>query len=171
MALALFRGMPDQAEYREIRELASPLGRWDALRPELHRIVQEKNYTDLLILLYLDDGDIDRAIEQLQATQPEPAWRGYGYVPFGSSIELQVAEAASVTRPTAARDIYRQRAERLIDARGRENYQLACELLAKVRDLSIDLGEEEWWARYVAELREKNRALRALKEELSRAGL
>jgi len=40
-----------------------------------------------------------------------------------------------------------------------------------MRDLYEKLGEHETWAAYIAELRDKNRNLRALKEELANAGL
>ena len=42
---------------------------------------------------------------------------------------------------------------------------------AQVRDLYRRLDEEEMWSRYVAELREKYRSLRALQEELTKAKL
>jgi len=40
-----------------------------------------------------------------------------------------------------------------------------------MRDLYENLGEQETWTKYITELRDKNRTLRALKEELANAGL
>ncbi len=40
-----------------------------------------------------------------------------------------------------------------------------------MRTLYQKLGEGEAWTRYIADLREKNKNLRALKEELASAGL
>ena len=51
------------------------------------------------------------------------------------------------------------------------NYQEACKFLKKVRDLYRKLGEAKAWTKYLAALREKNHRLRALQEELKRAGL
>ena len=59
----------------------------------------------------------------------------------------------------------------LIAQQGRQNYQQACRLLARVRALYERLGEGETWVRYIADLRERNRRLRALMEELAAAGM
>ena len=86
-------------------------------------------------------------------------------------ISIRVAQAAEETRPREAIELYRQQAEGLIAQRGRQNYQAACKHLARMRTLYERLGEKEVWASYIAGLREQNRSLRALKEELAKAGL
>lgn len=176
-ALTLFRPMPHLEGYRELRELAGQLGRWEEVRPQLAKIITDAHHTNLLIEVYLDEGEIDRALEALRAARagaPAPGYGAYyGYVaPYAVGyIGLKVAEAAETDRPRDAREIYREYAEGLIAARGRGNYQQAVGLLSKVRALSATLGEEDWWTRYIADLRDRNRALRALKEELANAGL
>ena len=55
--------------------------------------------------------------------------------------------------------------------RDRKRYELASTYLVKVRALYEKLGEGEAWTRYITALREQNRALRALKEELTKAAL
>ena len=82
-----------------------------------------------------------------------------------------MARAAEETRPREAIELYRQHAERLIAQRGRQNYQEACKYLAKMRTLYEKLGESEVWTSYITTLREQNRNLRALKEELANARL
>jgi len=59
----------------------------------------------------------------------------------------------------------------MIGMRERKNYQAACTYLVKVRALYEKLGEGDAWTSYITALREQNRNLRALKEELARAGL
>ncbi len=88
-----------------------------------------------------------------------------------TTIHLNVARAAEETRPHEAIELYQQHAERLIAMRERKYYQEACPFLAKMRVLCQKLGENEAWASYVATLREQNRNLRALKDELAKAGL
>ena len=95
---------------------------------------------------------------------------GYSYYGYGN-IALEVARAAEETRPREAIELYRQHAERLIAQRGRQNYQEACKYLAKMRVLYEKLGEGEAWTSYIMALREQNRNLRALKEELAAAVL
>lgn len=68
-------------------------------------------------------------------------------------------------------ELYRQQAERLIAMRDRKNYQAAINPLTKMRTLYDKLGERETWTNYITTLREQNRNLRALKEELAKAGL
>jgi len=69
-------------------------------------------------------------------------------------------------------DEYRARAERLIAERGRGNYQQAVEYLKKVRTIYRDMQKRsEEWDRYIRGIRENNRTLRALHEELRNARL
>jgi len=67
--------------------------------------------------------------------------------------------------------LYREQAERLIAARNRGSYATAAAYLVRVRDLYHRLGEPDTWQQLIAELRERHRRLRALKEELHNAGL
>jgi uncharacterized Zn finger protein len=82
-----------------------------------------------------------------------------------------LAGTTEETHPGEAIELYRQRAERLITQRGRQNYQQACRVLTEMRALYEKLGDSEIWTSYVAALREQNRNLRALKEELANASL
>jgi tetratricopeptide (TPR) repeat protein len=137
--------------------------------------LEQAQDTPLLIQIALDEGDIDRALELLRKTAQKDRYGyiydyGYGYYGYGN-IALEVARAAEETRPGEARELYRQHAERLIALRERKNYQTACTYLVKVCTLYEKLGEGEAWTSYIATLREQNRNLRALKEELATAGL
>jgi uncharacterized Zn finger protein len=166
LAGKVFRVQPSLERYKEIRKLARKLGRWDGLRTRLLGFLEEKGHAYVLIPVYLDEGEIDRALE---AVKPERR-SAYGYG-SGYGMALDVAKAAEKTRPEAALEIYRRRAEGLIDQRGRGAYQEACKFLKKVRDLYRRLGEEAEWTRYIGRLREQHRSLRALQEELTRARL
>ncbi len=67
---------------------------------------------------------------------------------------------------------YRARAEGLIAERGRGNYLQAVEYLKKVRSIYTDMQKRsEEWDRYIRGIRENNKTLRALYEELRRACL
>ncbi|MBU0703231.1 MAG: hypothetical protein KKC18_05130 [Chloroflexi bacterium] len=86
-------------------------------------------------------------------------------------MSIRVAQAAEESRPRAAIRIYVERTERLIAARGRGNYVEAAGYLARVRELYHRLSEPETWGTFIADLREQNRRLPALKDELNKAGL
>jgi hypothetical protein len=171
----LFRTQPSLRRYQELHDLARRLGRWENVRPELLAFLEEAKNTTLLIQIALDEGDIDHALQLLKGTVKKDRYgytyiESYGYYAYGN-IALEVARAAEETRPHEAIELYRQYAERLIAMRDRKNYQAACTYLVKVRALYEKLGEGETWTSYITALREQNRNLRALKEELANAGL
>ncbi len=166
VAETIFRTYPDLEGYKEVRQLATPLGRWETLRPELLAFVEESRNTPLLIHIALDEGEIDKALALLKSDS-KPDYR-YAYY---YNIELTVARAAEETRPRAAIEIYQKQAEKLIALRQRKHYHEACKYLAKVRALYEKLGENEEWTSYITELRERHHTLRALKEEMEKAKL
>jgi len=178
MAETSFRTQPSLRRYQELRDLAKSLDRWQTLRPTLLTFLEQAGNTrntTLLIEIALDEGDIDRALSLLKGMAKKDSYGytyndGYGYYGFGD-IALRVAGATEETRPREAVELYLQRAERLIAQRGRQNYQQACAFLAKMRALYEKLGDSESWTSYVTALREQNRNLRALREELANAGL
>jgi len=171
IAETIFRRYPMLTDYKEIRDLASQLGRWEAIRPELLDFLEKAQNNTLLIEIALNEGDIDKALELVKAEQQKRT-TGYGsYYYRYYDMPIKVAQAAEETRPREAIELYRQHAEGLIAQRGRQNYQAACRHLARMRTLYERLGEKEVWASYIAGLREQNKSLRALKEEMAKAGL
>jgi catechol 2,3-dioxygenase-like lactoylglutathione lyase family enzyme len=175
MAEVIFRKQPFLGRYQKMRDLAGQLGRWETLRPELLNFLDKEHNTTLLIQIALDEADIDRALALLKAEEKRNQGRagmysysyGFGY----QDMTLKVAQVAEETRPREAIEIYQKHAERQIAQKERKFYQYACEYLVKVRALYEKIGENEEWKSYIAALREKNRNLRALKEELANAGL
>lgn len=170
IAVELFRKQsPALAYYQEIRLLAKVLNRWNDLRPLLIEQLKEARQTYLLIQIALDEKDVEEALALLKTIQNNVP--GYGSSYGGSGLEIEVARAAEENFPRNALEIYQNRIDRLINLRGRESYQQAAQYLVRVRDLYNKLGESERWTTYITSIREKNRALRALKEEIQAAGL
>ena len=174
MALELFYKQPPVlAYYQEIRLLAKMLDRWEDLRPKIMAYLKKTQNNYLVIQVALDEGDIVEALVLLRTSQARGNTTAYGsgYFYGYSSIEIEVAKAAEATLPRESIEIYQKHIERLISQRGRGSYQQACQYLLRVRDLYKNLGEHEKWTTYLTTLQEKNRMLRALKEELQNAGL
>ena len=113
--------------------------------------------------VYLNEGEIDLALKSVRQLERTSHYAG--------DRLIRVAQAASETRPQAAVEIYQEQAEKWIEARGRKRYQEACIHLTKVRDLYRQMSQESTWTDFIAELRERHRRLRALQDELSKAGL
>jgi uncharacterized Zn finger protein len=119
-----------------------------------------------LIRIYLAAGEMDRALETLVKLRAAFRW-GWG----SEQLSIEVAGAAEENRPREAIRLYLEAAEQLIAQRGRGNYAVAASYLTCVRDLYRRLDEAAAWETTIAKLREDNRRLRALKDELSKAGL
>jgi uncharacterized Zn finger protein len=159
LAERLFRLRPTQDGYEELRRLTGPAD-WPAQRAEVLAWLERNRYDWLLIPIHLKERDVPKALAILKTEWGRRSGR-----------KLDVARAAERDHPREALAIYREAAEGLIDQRNREAYRSACGHLHKVHDLQQRLGAADAWAVYAADLRERFRALRALREELDRAGL
>jgi uncharacterized Zn finger protein len=173
MAELTFRKRPWFAEYQKMREISMELGNWEALRREALMFLEATKNISTLVEAALDEGDIERALQLLQATKPPGPesyqWQyDYARTP---EVALKAAERTEETCPRASIDLYQQHVERLIAGRGRSNYQVACSYLAKIRSLYEKLDETEQWTTYIAWLRKRHSRLSTLKEELAAAGL
>ncbi len=162
----LFWQRPSLQRYQDVRALARQMARWDDLRTGvLARLTQKGSHT-LLTKIHLDEGELDRALQTLEQRHAESrlGWRDDG-------LTIRVAQAAEEERPREAIRLYAHAAQALIARRGRSNYAVAATYLSHVRDLYRHLDEESSWETLIAQLRDNNRRLRALKDELNKAGL
>ncbi len=156
-----FEELPQFETYQELRRLAGELGTWETLRLALLETLDPQRQASLLLKIALDEGDVTKALEV--ASRPG-VW-------LSPEELICVAQAAEADHPRAALKIYRQQAEQAIAARGRANYQIAASHLQRVRDLHGRLGEGGIWKDYIAHLRREHQRLRALQDELNKAGL
>jgi uncharacterized Zn finger protein len=162
----LFWRGPGLRGYQELRTLARPIERWDDLRAAILSRLAEEQEDRLLLEIYLEEGEVDRALKTLKEMRETSRWRWRS-----DRLSVDVARAAEAERPREAIRLYREAVSELIAARGRHNYATAATYLARVRDLYRRLGEESTWESYIVQLRESNPRLRALKDELKKAGL
>ncbi|MBA2288681.1 MAG: VOC family protein [Ktedonobacteraceae bacterium] len=167
----LFRTQPLLKHYQRLRELARQLDYWQTLRPALLAFLVASKTTRLLIEIALDEGEIDKALQQLKELAKKDRYGTTYEGDYGYGIDLKVAQAAEETDPHEAITLYQQRAERLIAQRDRKQYHEACTFLAKMRSVYEKIDERGAWASYMATLRQQNRNLPALKDELAKAKL
>ena len=179
MELARFQANPDAATYRSVRSVAQVAGQpeevWLGLRPRLIQTLEQQGRWGALVTIYLDEGEVGQALAALAEMEraPRTSLYGYGYrfEAAPSTYQAQVAEAAEESYPDEAIRLYKSVVKRLIDGRGRENYQQATGYLAWVRRLYQKQGQEPEWQAYITNLRNSNKSLRALKEELDKREL
>ena len=166
-ATRLFWLRPSLDGYLEMRKLAISLNEWPELRHETLGQLSKNKEFGLLVEIYLEESEIDLALEALEQarTAARHRWE-YSY-----SLELQVAEAAEKSRPEQAIRLYLDQVNSLIVQRGRENYAEAANHLKVVRELYKRLGRQGDWQALITSLRQDNRMLPALQDELNKAGL
>ena len=173
MAQLIFHKRPWFAEYQKMRELALQLGSWEVIRQAALTFLEEKHSTPVLVEVALDEGNIERTLQLLEATKPHGLesyqWK-YDYS-LAPGVAIKVAERAEEMYPRASLDLYQQHVEHLINGHGRANYQDACSYLVKIRSLYQQMDETEQWTSYIAWIRKRHSRLRTLKEELTVAGL
>ncbi|HEV2656466.1 MAG TPA: glyoxalase, partial [Ktedonobacteraceae bacterium] len=157
--------------YREIRELAQRLTRWDDVRSELLAYVQQVHLTHVEIEIALDEGRIDLALELLEAGKQTKDSRSGPYGSAHFTVGIEVAKAAEENYPQQAIEIYQRYVELRIAWRGRDHYRIACEYLLSIRRLYQKMGKSNEWVAYIADLRERNAKLPALRDEMAKARL
>jgi hypothetical protein len=165
----IFWVMPDLEEYRRIQLLATQLGRWPTLQRDLlTRLSEAPQYHELLTRIYLQAGEIDKAIALVRQLREPAGWYRFSGV---SLLLLEVARAAEETRPQSAINLYRQIVEQLIGDRKRDSYASAASYLQTMRPLYQRLNQLADWHKLVDDIRQQNPRLRALHDELDKAGL
>jgi hypothetical protein len=163
MSAQLFRASPCLEGYRRVRELAGTPEEWKELAPSLVEPLRAASYSRVLVEILLEEGDLAGALKAVQHEGPAYGW--------DEPMRLKVAAACEEDRPRDALAIYQSAALSLIRQRGRESYSAACKHLKKVRGLYERLGEKPAWDKLIGDIREKNRRLWGLQEELNRAKL
>jgi tetratricopeptide (TPR) repeat protein len=177
MECARFQAHPDDGTYRSVRSVAQVPEQservWSDLRPRLIQVLEQQGHWGALVSISLDEGEVDQALAALakMEQQPNTSLSGYGYQSAPGHYHIQVAKAAEERYPDEAIRLYERVVERLIAGRGRENYQQAAGYLTRVKQLYQKQGHQPQWHAYVTNLRNSNKSLRALKEELDTRGL
>jgi len=179
METARFQANPDQGTYRSVRSAAQAPGQpedlWPGLRPQLIGTLEQQARWGALVSILLDEGEVGQALAALAEMERAPRPPLYGYSSRApdplSQYQAHVAKAAEESYPDEAIRLYRCVAQALIDGRGRENYQQAATYVSRIRQLSQKQGREAEWHTFLANLRNSNKSLRALQEELDKAGL
>jgi hypothetical protein len=177
--LTRFQANPDTTTYRAVRSAAQIAGQpedaWSDLRPRLIRTLEQQSRWVALVSIYLDEGEVDHALSALAEMErgSGSSLPGYGHSYYSApgDYRIQVAKAAEEEYPGEAIRLYKSVIQKLIDGRGRENYQQAIGYMMRIRMLYQKQGQEAEWDAYITTLRNSNKSLRALKEELDKRAL
>lgn len=166
LAESMFRTQPSIENYRDIRQLAGHLDRWETLRLEFLSSLNTTRNALVLTQIALDEGDIESTLA-LVKSQARRSYTGrnerqiYTYDLGYHNVVFDVARAAEDSRPHAAIELYQQHVEALLVRQGRLGYRTACEYLLKIRTLYEKLEDSEGWINYLTDLRKRTNRLRA----------
>ncbi|PSN12929.1 hypothetical protein C7293_18155 [filamentous cyanobacterium CCT1] len=147
-------------DFQELQTQAEPLGQWKTLRQQLITDLTEKNHVTALLDIALLEQDWDLALNYLKQLRFNK-W----------AHQERVAQAIQSDRPKEAIALYRELVEAAIAQRGRDNYRQAARHLKAIQRLSKNIKRQADFSQFVQQLRDRNKSLRALKEELDKAGL
>jgi len=161
----LMRQQPSVTLYEEIKANAHSLNQWDTIQSEIISDLKDNKRFALLIKIYLLEEEWELAWQTLPyVSQDTMSW-------LYRDMQIEVADATRHVMPDRAISVYKDHINRLIGARGRDNYQRAATLLVIVRQLYRDLKEHETWNHLIQHIRTEHKRLPALQDELNKAGL
>jgi hypothetical protein len=177
--LARFQANPGDGTYLSVRSAAQVAGQpkevWPGLRPQLIQMLEQQGRWGVLVTIYLDEEEVGHALSAL-AEMDRGSGRslpGYGHSYYSApgDYRIQVAKAAEEDYPGEAIRLYKTVIQKLIDGRGRENYKQAIGYMMRIRMLYQKQEQESEWQAYISSLRNENKGLRALREELDKRDL
>ncbi|MCI0712194.1 MAG: SWIM zinc finger family protein [Chloroflexi bacterium] len=146
--------------YLEVKKTAERLGNWQQKQPEVIKLLRSNGSYSALVRVYLSENQFDEAEKILDKVLLYDKVR----------IELEFAQAISQTNPQKAIEIYRKHVFNQIAQRSRPNYAQAASYLAVIRELYLEFDEEAW-LELIRHVRSEFKQLRALQDEMNKAGL
>lgn len=158
---------PNIQNYSELKVTAQALNQWDSLRPQIIHDLQAEQSYEVLTRVYLHDEQWELAWDMLPKAEKQRD-SIYGY---GQPLDFDVAQASRHALPERAIPVYIKYARKRIANRSRDQYAVAANLLTTVQKLYDQLDEIEKWETLIAEIRAEFKTLRALQDELNKAGL
>jgi uncharacterized Zn finger protein len=161
----MMKHQPLAVNYEQLKITAQALNQWEALRPQIIRDLQASENYEVLTRVYLHDEQWELAWDTLPRAGKQRDSL------YGRPLDFEVAEASRHALPERAIPVYIKYARKRIANRNRDQYAIAASLLATVQKLYDQLDEIEKWEILVAEIRAEFKTLRALQDELNKAGL
>lgn len=156
---------PSLLNYNALQATAVLLGNWSSVRPEIEAQLAKAEEYYVLTQVYLMEKAWDQAWKTLAKVQQskDAAWY--------RTLAYEVAQKTRQASPERAIPIYMEAARDLINRRNRGSYAQAAELLVEVREMYRRMGDLPGWEELIAGLRAHLKSLRALQDELNKAGL
>jgi uncharacterized Zn finger protein len=170
-ALKIGRGLLERRQSAklldDLKRYAKEVDRWEELEDKLVAICYDEKPGEL-VRYYLKSEDNERAIEVWTEVRENKQGR---FRKTTNRLDLELAEAVEETHPDTAVDVYLEKAQSLIDRRGRSKYQSACEHLSTVKNILLQHSRGGDWQKLRGKIIEQHDQLPAFKDEMKKAGL
>ncbi|MCI0709116.1 MAG: SWIM zinc finger family protein [Chloroflexi bacterium] len=154
---------PGLGNYLLLKELGGIMGQWQDIRPKIMQWLGEKKHYEVLTEIHLEEQDW------------EAAWKSLGNAGLSEwryrELEFEVAQQSRFALPQKAIAVYMDRVRENIEAKKRENYQIAVDMLRAVRRMYEQLDKTDTWNATIAEIKEGYKRLSAFQDEIEKAGL
>jgi uncharacterized Zn finger protein len=155
--------------YQEVQELAQKLNQWPAVRQEVIEHFKQIEDELLLVEIYLDEKELDRAVEAFEQIV-RLAYYSFKETHY-ALLALRLADIARSKHPRFSLKVYQDMVEDLIEERNRDSYRRACDHLKTIKSIYEDLHQLDEWELYLRTLLQTYRRLKALRDEIYRADL
>lgn len=159
--LKLFEISPSFPQFLRLQQIAQQLDAWKNVREQIFNQLEQKQNYALLIDIALHEQDGDRALSLLKRSTD---WSRISY-------RSKVAQAVEKTQPQEAIAIYKPLVDQAISARSRETYKTAAQYIKRMQSLYEAARSPADWQTYVKQIRSQYPTLRALQDEMNKAGL
>lgn len=156
----VFLSAPSVEAFKTLHQVSRKAGNWETVRARTLHALQAQKKVGVLVDIALHEGDVARALELLPDVRG--GWHDYKWA---------VAQAAEKDYPQKAIALYQELAETAIARRSRGSYQQAAAHLKRAKQLYGRLRAKADWETYFQALRTRHKTLRALQDELQKAGL
>ncbi len=171
-----FAHTPDFESWQAVRDIAllpnQPPDAWTSRRPAMESVFRRNQDWAALLEAHLKEGEFEpaqaamaelqRHMERYPFTIPEAHFM---------SLQRRLLEASEHIDPDRAIGIYRKQAEQLIAQRGRDKYQMAAQLLDRIRYVLEGADRLDEWPAIIDDVRSRYRNLPALSDELDARGV
>ena len=157
----LFLAAPQTSVWDDLLALFEQSQSRDAMRQEMLQKLKKEGRNELLCDIALHEGDSDLALQ---------LWKKLA-TRHQNERRAELARATEKTHPAFAIEQWTSLAENHIAARNRGAYQEAAKILRRVRDVYKNQNNLDEWHDFLAALRTEHKTLRALQDELEKAGL
>lgn len=153
ISILYFKRAPSLKKYKDVKEIAEKLHRWDSVKPELIKAVSGIES----VKIHLFEKEYDKAFQKVTGAES-----------FSDRLKDEVAKALATKEPGKALDIYLPLVQEFIGYKTREGYGVAALYAKKVKNIYLKEGRGDEWKRYVVGIRTENKRRPALIDEFRR---